>query len=74
MENKQTTNNHGASGGITFCGALTILFIALKLLKITAVANWSWWWVLSPMWIPSVIGLGVLLIVVIILGIAKVME
>ena len=27
----------------------TILFIGLKL---TNHINWSWWWVLSPMWLP----------------------
>lgn len=36
------------SGGIGFAGLLTIVFIVLKLLgKI----DWSWWWVLSPIWI-----------------------
>lgn len=37
-----------ASGGIGFTGLLTIVFITLKLLK---VIKWSWWWVLSPIWI-----------------------
>lgn len=36
------------SGGIGFTGLLTVLFIGLKLGK---VIDWSWWWVLSPMWI-----------------------
>lgn len=35
-----------SSGGIGFCGLLTIVFITLKL---TNVINWSWFWVLSPM-------------------------
>lgn len=40
--------NNNSSGGIGFAGLLTIVFIVLKLLdKIT----WSWWWVLSPIWI-----------------------
>jgi len=39
-------------GGGSFLGLLTILFIALKLLdKI----DWSWWWVLAPLWIPLTI-------------------
>lgn len=43
------SGNNNTSGGIGFCGALTIVFIILKLLgKI----NWSWVWVLSPLWIP----------------------
>ncbi len=41
-------NNSSGSGGIGFAGLLTIVFIVLKLLgKI----DWSWWWVLSPIWI-----------------------
>ena len=35
-----------SSGGIGFCGLLTIVFIVLKLVGII---NWSWFWVLSPM-------------------------
>lgn len=37
-----------ASGGIGFTGLLLLLFIALKL---CGVIDWSWWWVLSPVWI-----------------------
>lgn len=47
-------NNRGsstASGGIGFCGLLAIVFIALKLLGFI---QWSWLWVLSPLWIPFV--------------------
>ena len=41
-----------SSSGIGFSGLLTVLFIALKL---TGYINWSWWWVLSPLWISAVI-------------------
>ena len=34
--------------GLGFSEALTILFIALKL---CGVIDWSWLWVLSPIWI-----------------------
>jgi hypothetical protein len=47
------------SGGIGFCGLLTIAFIVLKL---TCYINWSWWWVLSPLWIEAGIGLLIILI------------
>jgi len=33
--------------GIGFCGMLTILFIGLKL---THHIDWSWLWVLAPLW------------------------
>lgn len=35
-------------GGM-FATMLAIMFIGLK---ITNNIDWSWWWVLSPMWIP----------------------
>lgn len=41
-----------SSGGIGFAGLLTIAFIVLKL---TGVITWSWWWVLSPIWISALI-------------------
>jgi hypothetical protein len=44
VENKSSAGN----GGINFVGLLTILFIGLKLTNLIA---WSWWWVLSPVWI-----------------------
>lgn len=33
---------------VGFTGLLTIVFIVLKL---TEYIVWSWWWVLSPIWI-----------------------
>ena len=46
-----------SSGGIGFVGLLTIAFIILKL---TDVIDWSWWWVLSPIWITILLFLGIL--------------
>lgn len=40
--------------GIGFTGLLQIAFIVLKLCN---VINWSWWWVLAPIWIPLALGL-----------------
>lgn len=45
-------NNKQASGGIGFAGLLTIVFIILKLCGVIA---WSWWWVLSPLWISEIL-------------------
>jgi hypothetical protein len=52
-----------SSGGITFTGALTLLFVGLKL---GHVIDWSWWWVLSPLWIVAVIVVVVLVIAAVI--------
>lgn len=54
MENKSS-----ASGGIGFCGLLTIAFIVLKL---CGVIDWNWFWVLSPILIPLQLFLVVFLI------------
>lgn len=40
------------SSGLGFGGALTLLFIGLKL---GHVIDWSWWWVLSPGWIGLIL-------------------
>lgn len=57
-------NNKQASGGIGFTGLLTIVFIILKLCNIIA---WSWWWVLSPLWISAILWV-ILVIIVLLMG------
>lgn len=42
------SSSSSSSSGIGFVGLLTIVFIVLKLMD---VITWSWWWVLSPIWI-----------------------
>jgi hypothetical protein len=54
------------SGGIGFAGMLAILFIGLKL---TGYIDWSWWWVLSPLWIPLAVVLGVIAVILVIAAI-----
>ena len=46
------SKNSDTSSGISFLDLLTLVFIALKL---TGYIDWSWWWVLSPIWIPLII-------------------
>lgn len=48
------TDNNSSSGGISFTG---LLLVALIVLKLCNVIDWSWWWVLSPAWIPAGIAL-----------------
>ena len=38
--------------GLTLADVLLVVFIILKL---CGVVNWSWWWVLSPVWISLII-------------------
>ena len=50
-------------GGIGIAGLLGVLFIGLKL---TEVITWSWWWVLSPFWTPTVMVLALSLVLFIV--------
>ena len=42
-------NNNARNGGIGFFGAMTITFIVMKL---CGVIDWSWIWIVAPIWIP----------------------
>jgi len=50
-----SNNSSSSSSGIGLPGLLTVLFVGLKL---TGHITWSWWWVLSPMWITILIALA----------------
>lgn len=52
-------SSSSSGGGIGFAGLLTVLFIGLKLTEVIA---WSWWWVLSPMWISLILAAVILLV------------
>jgi len=68
MSNNKKNNR---AEGIGFLGLLTLLFIALKL---TGFIDWSWLWVLSPLWIPTSIALlifAIMLIGVVAVAIGK---
>lgn len=57
-------DNHNSqrSGGVSFLGLLTLIFITLKLM---GYISWSWWWVLSPLLLS--LGLAVMIIVLIVI-------
>ena len=52
-----------SGGGISFLGALALLFIGLKLGN---VIDWPWIWVLSPLWIPIALLATIFLLIIII--------
>ena len=64
-----SSSSSSSSGGISFTGALTVLFIGLKL---TNVISWSWWWVLSPIWISALFVFAIILIAAIVAVIAQI--
>lgn len=54
-----------SSGGIGIFGVLFVVFLVLKFSKLIA---WSWWWVCSPLWIPVVLALVLIIIAYIVKG------
>lgn len=56
-------SNISENGGVGVCGLLTITFIVLKLM---GVINWSWLWVLAPLWIPVSIGAMIIFAIVVV--------
>lgn len=54
------SKSNSSSSGVGFTSLLLLAFIVLKLCK---VIDWSWWWVLSPVWITACIALIVLAVV-----------
>jgi hypothetical protein len=57
------SESKNVSVNFPFLGILALIFITLKL---TGHIAWSWLWVLSPLWIPLAIILGIGLIVLIV--------
>ena len=64
MKNRGEVNTATISIGTP----LLILFIALKLF---GVINWSWRWVLCPLWIGIALTVFILLMVLLIVWVAK---
>ena len=59
---RNNSTNSNTSAGVGFTGLLALAFIILKLCH---VIDWSWWWVLSPIWISF--GLCILIVAVVLI-------
>lgn len=59
------TVQRGMSPAVTSTPLPGLLFVLFLGLKLTGNIDWSWWWVLAPMWVPIVLG--------VVLGVAAVM-
>ena len=72
MKNQKATSNRielASLGSIIF-----VVFLVLKLAGIGEVANWSWWWVTSPLWIPLVLAAAIIAIVAAIIAIVSIIN
>ena len=41
------------TGSMDIGGVVFLIFLVLKLAEVGKVAEWSWWWVTSPLWLPA---------------------
>lgn len=60
--NVSVNQSTSVRGGVGFIGMLTIAFVVLKLCN---VIQWSWLWVLAPLWISFLLTIIVLVIILI---------
>ncbi len=59
MSESGAKHHIGCGGG----GLTTVLLAVFLTLKLTDQIDWSWWWVLSPLWIPVAFGVAAALLV-----------
>lgn len=60
------SENNVKRNGVNWAMVLTVLFIILKL---TDRIDWTWWWVLCPLWISASLTIVILIIIAIIAAI-----
>lgn len=59
-------NNNSSAGGMGCLGFLSVLLgVAFIILKLVGVIEWSWVWVLAPIWIYAAATLLIIIAVVI---------
>lgn len=64
------SDNKTKSNGLGLGTVLFLIFLTLKLAEVGPVANWSWWWVTSPLWIP----LALVLLIAAIIGVITIIQ
>jgi len=52
MRNEMKEKSKSQGHSMNFLEVLLIVFVILRLVD---VISWSWWWVLSPLWLPLLI-------------------
>ena len=71
MDNEKNITQRVTVSGINFGSLLFLVLLFLKLGQFGVVANWSWWWVTAPLWLPLAAAVITLLIIGIIAVIAS---
>ena len=56
------TNDNGDSRNSGGVSSFTVVLIVFIILKLVGVIDWSWWWVMSPLWISLILGVVILIV------------
>ena len=51
-----------------------IVLLVFIVLKLTDQIDWSWWWVLSPLWLPFIIGTSIGILIAVIFIVYKLLK
>lgn len=55
-------SKYSGGGGVNF---LSLLAVALIVLKLIGYIDWPWWWVLAPIWATAILCFIAVLIIVV---------
>jgi uncharacterized integral membrane protein len=66
------SNEKSVSNGIGLGTVLFFIFLTLKLSEVGPVQYWSWWWITSPLWIPLLLSLIIILMIGFIVTITRI--
>lgn len=67
-----TENKNASAGGMGCCGLLSVLLgVAFIILKLVGVIEWSWVWVLAPIWIYMVATLLIIIMAIIVAALIR---
>lgn len=64
-------SNTEQKSGLGLVGAIQTVFIINKLTDAGDIAGWSWWWVLSPLWITTAVAIVIALLGLLVAAITK---
>lgn len=65
------TNNITYEANAVWNWFIMLLLLAFVVLKVAGVTSMTWWWVFSPIWIPLLIAVVLIVLVLIIDGLIK---
>ena len=75
MKMNESDNKSGGRSGMGCLGFFAVLLgVAFIVLKLVGVIDWSWWWVLAPLWGYVALGFVIFLVIMAVAVIAVIAD